>query len=65
MKTHKEDMPLRRVISAVGTAMYPLSKYLSKVLGTLVNTTDYTVRNSEKFVNIVQGIRIEKRMRSS
>ena len=40
--------------------MYPLSKYLSKVLGPLVNTTDYTVRDSEKCVNIVQGMRMEE-----
>ena len=52
-KTHKPDVPLRPVISAVGSALYGVSKYLAMVLKPLLGQSDLTIKNSQEFVRVV------------
>nr|CAB3263310.1 uncharacterized protein LOC108950552 [Phallusia mammillata] len=49
-KIHKEGIPLRPIVSFVGTPTYNLAKYLAKVISPLVGNTEWTVSNSSKFV---------------
>ena len=52
-KVHKPEVPLRPVISAVGSALYAVCKYLAKILGPLVGNGDCTVKNSTEFVKML------------
>lgn len=60
VKVHKEGMPVRPVISAVGTATYNASSYLAKVLAPLVGKSDYTTKNSREFVEETADWRINE-----
>ena len=57
-KIHKKDVPVRPVISAVGTALYAASKYLASVLKPLVGRNGYAVANSKTFVREIAEIEV-------
>ena len=48
-KIHKENVPLRPIMSAIGSPTYKLSKYLANIFSPLQNNK-YTVKNSASFV---------------
>ena len=45
-KIHKENMPLRPIVSLPGSPMYELSKYLATILQPLVKTSPHTINNT-------------------
>ena len=57
VKIHKQDAPLCPVISAIGSGLYPASKYLAQVLKPLVGNT---VAKSKEFVNVLADVRVSK-----
>ena len=58
-KIHKPNVPLRPIVSFVGSATYNLSKFLKNVLSPLVGTTKYSVKNSKEFVDLLSSIKIK------
>ena len=58
-KVHKEGVPLRPIVSFIGSPTYNLSKHLSKLLSPLVGTSSSAVRNSRDFVNFISTQTIE------
>ena len=58
-KIHKPNVPLRLIVSFVGSATYKLSKVLKNVLSPLVGTTKYSVKNSKEFVDLLSSIKIK------
>ncbi len=46
VKNHKENNPLRLLITACGTPTYRLSQYISKILKPIVDTSPYHIKNS-------------------
>ena len=57
-KVHKQDVPLRPVISAVGSALYATSKYLAQILKPLVGNGEHTVANSKEFVKALADVSV-------
>ena len=57
-KTHKINIPLRPIVSFIGSPTYNLSKFLKNILAPLVNKTSFTIKNSTEFVNIVNSSNI-------
>ena len=53
------DLPLRPIISNIGTASYQLANYLAKLLSPL-STSEYTVANNTEFINHVKRMNIPK-----
>ena len=53
------DLPLRPIISNIGTASYQLANYLAKLLSPL-STSEYTVANNTEFINHVKRVNIPK-----
>ena len=51
------DLPLRPVISNIGTATYEVSKYLTTLLQPLTKS-DYTIESTKDFVNKIKDKRI-------
>ena len=57
-KIHKPNLPLRPIVSFVGSATYELSKFLKNILSPLVGNTVHTVENSAEFVELIEKINI-------
>ena len=49
-KIHKEDNPLRPIVSSIGTFNYNLAKFLVPIISPLT-FNEHTIDNSTKFVN--------------
>jgi hypothetical protein len=54
IKVHKENFPLRPIVSFVGSATYNLSKHLGKILSPLVGKNSFSVKNSYEFVDFLK-----------
>ena len=52
-KVHKQDVPLRPIVSFVSSPTYQLSKFLASILAPLVGRTSSYVRNSKSFVDFI------------
>ena len=50
-KIHKINNPLRPIVSNIGTATYPLSKFLASIFSPLCSNNSHTIKNSYDFVN--------------
>ncbi|XP_063955553.1 uncharacterized protein LOC135154175 [Lytechinus pictus] len=48
-KIHKPGIPLRPIVSCIGSFAYNLSKYLADILSPLTNCSEHTVSNSSEF----------------
>ena len=48
-----DQLPLRPIVSNIGTASYYLAKHLAKILGPL-RKSEYTVQNTKDFVNFIK-----------
>ena len=59
-KIRKPNVPLRPIVSFIGTATYQLTKFLWQILVPLVGNTQYTVKNSSKFVGLISSIKLGK-----
>ena len=57
-KIHKTNVPLRSIVSFVGSATYHLSKCLRCILSPLVGKTNFTTKNSTEFVGSIKDFRI-------
>ncbi|XP_058817473.1 uncharacterized protein LOC131680779 [Topomyia yanbarensis] len=57
-KIHKENRPLRPVVSTVSSATYKMAQYLSSILNHLVGKTEYHVRNSFEFAQELTKVKV-------
>ena len=55
-KIHKENIPLRPILSANNTSSYSLAKFLVTKLSSLT-TNEFTLKNSYEFSNYIKTIR--------
>ena len=51
-KVHKENSPLRSIVSSIGAVTYDIAKYLATVLGPLVGQSEHHILNSRKILLI-------------
>ena len=58
-KIHKPNVPLRPIISCVGSPCHHLAKYLAEVINPLVGKTASYVKNSKDFAESIRGYPIE------
>ena len=54
-KTHKINVPIRPILSTIGTFNYNLAKYLVPIIEPLT-TNEYTLKNSFEFVKDIKSI---------
>jgi len=54
-KIHKNERPFRPIVSYTNAPTYKLSKYLSEVLSKVLGKKDYSINNSEDFVNKIKN----------
>ena len=58
-KVHKDGIPLRPIVSSVGSASYETAKELSRILKPLVGKTEHHVKNAKDFIDSIQDTRLE------
>ncbi|KAI8512005.1 hypothetical protein Bbelb_111050 [Branchiostoma belcheri] len=60
LNVHKQGVPLRPIVSSIGTVTYKLAGFLAKILGPLVGKSQHHVKNSADFVQKIKDIHIEE-----
>jgi len=45
-KLHKVNVPLRLIVSSINTSLYPIAKFLNKIISDSIPHTDYQAKNS-------------------
>ena len=60
LKIHKVDMPLRPVVSTIGSSTYALSKRLSSILRPLVGTSGRILQNTHDLVESMENIELQE-----
>ena len=55
-KIHKQDIPLRPIVSFCGATLYNLSKFLKSVIAPLVGNSVHHVTNSTVFVQEINNM---------
>ncbi len=53
------SVPLRPIVSSIGSVTYEIAKYLAKIIGPLVGKTDHHILNSKDFAEKIQGITLD------
>ena len=60
IKHHKENHPLRPIVTCINSALYDTSKLLSQILSPLQNRSVFSVANSAQFRNEMTDITIDE-----
>ena len=57
-KVHKSGMPLRPIVSSIGSVTYETSKELSRILKSLVGRSPHHVQNNQEFLKQLGDIKL-------
>lgn len=57
-KIHKDNTPLRPIVSFVGSPTYNLTKYLSKLINYAFIKDEFYTKNSFEIVSLLQGFKV-------
>ncbi|BHF74683.1 hypothetical protein SprV_0501777000 [Sparganum proliferum] len=57
-KVHKEGAPLRIIVPLIGSPTYNLPKWLYGHLKHLANGSQYSIKNSQAFLQKIQGLKV-------
>ena len=58
-KVHQEGMPLRPIVSSVGSVTYETAKELSRILKPLVGRSPHHVKNTKDFIHSLEGTQLK------
>ena len=58
-KIHKENMPLRPIVSLLGSSTYKLFKFLANIIQSLIKSIPHSVNNGNTFLSHIQDMKIE------
>ena len=58
-KIHKENIPLRPIVSLPGSPTYELSKHLAMILHPIVKTSTHTINNANAFLTNIKDLKLE------
>ena len=61
-KLHKNNIPLRPIVSTVGSPTYKLSKFLSNILTNILGNTEHHIKDSWDFHNFIKNKTIPKNL---
>ena len=59
-KIHKPNIPLRPIVSSIGSATYHLAKELSRIVSPLLGKTNSYVKDSGDFVHKIKDIQVDE-----
>ena len=59
-KVHKENTPLRPIVSSIGSVSYGVAKEVARIIKSLVGATEHHVNNSMEFTEEIKKMKLEK-----
>ena len=59
-KIHKKDLPMRPIVSSIGSVTNRVAKQLARILKPLVGKTIYHINNSREFADEIRNTKIEE-----
>ena len=59
-KVHKPDIPLREIVDSTGSVTKEIDRYISRILLQYVGKTEYHVKNSSHFVQMIKDLKVEE-----
>lgn len=58
-KVHKDNIPMRPIVSSINSTTYELSKFLSNILSnTFSDNTNYNIKDTFSFVNAMNNVKL-------
>ena len=58
-KVHKVAVPLRPIVSSIGSVTYNASRFLADVLGAVVGKSPHHIKDTKQFVDTVKDLKLE------
>ena len=58
-KVHKQNNPLRPIVSSIDSVTYNVAKHLAEIIGPLVGQSCHHVANSSDFVEKIKDIEVD------
>ena len=59
-KIHKKNIPLRPMVSSIGSVTYGVAKEIAKIIKPLVGSTEHHVNNSKEFIEEIKKTKLEE-----
>jgi hypothetical protein len=59
-KIHKPDIPLRPIVSSIGSPCYALAGFLHKILSPLAGRSESFVKNSGHFIQLLKPVNLRR-----
>lgn len=59
IKVHKQNYPIRPIVSTINTTTYKLSKFLNNIIST-ANNDNYNIKNAFEFKDKISGMKLDK-----
>ena len=59
-KVHKENTPLRPIVSSIGSVSYGVAKEVARIIKPLVGSTEHHVNNSKEFIEEIKKMKLEE-----
>ena len=59
-KIHKNNIPLRPIVSSIGSVTYGLAKVLADIIKPLMGCSEHHVQNSHMFAEEIKGMKLER-----
>ena len=59
-KIHKQDTPLRPIVSSTGTVSYNTSKELARILKPLVGKSQHHLQNTKDFIQQIKDVKLQQ-----
>ena len=59
-KIHKKNIPLRSIVSSIGSVAYGLAKVLADIIKPLMGCSEHHVQNSQKFAEEIKEMKLQK-----
>ena len=57
-KVHKENTPLRPIVSSIGSVSYGVAKEIARIIKPLVGSTEHHVNNSKEFIEEMKKMKL-------
>ena len=58
LKLHKENMPMRPIVSNINAPTFKVAKFLSEIINKILGCNLYHVRDSWSFCNFIRGVKV-------
>ena len=59
-KVHKNSIPVRPIVSSIGSVCYNLARFVSDLLSPLVGKSPHHIQNSQDFVAQIKDLKLDE-----